>query len=256
MSKRKTGIREIAIVGLCLAGCVRPTGTAGESTYPAIPAVCFRETDPNVTKSGYLGEVQPVPVKQLLVIPVYKNYSQDGALYLSIAHPFVYKQGDDLEKSLAVFGRREHLQKLVFWIPGYFPVHISRSFRDLGDVNGKRMVVEEVQRCIGQEERQLNSAMNALLARKTFVVQEVIQRKHPPYSDTPTLTNEPYDFRSLVQSMGYESRYFKSNNAQDYHLWGTTVGTQIVNEFSDDEKELIAAFAVEAMKKAERQGPK
>jgi hypothetical protein len=250
VSKRKTVIRAIAIVGLCLAGCIRTAGTAAESTYPSVPTACFCEADPNDARSGHLGEVQPIPVERVLVIPVYKNFSEKEGLYLTIAHPFIYKQGDDLEKSLAAFGRREDLQKLVFWIPGYFPVHISRSFRDSGDVNGKRMVVEKVQRCVGGEEGQLNLAMKALLARKSFVIQEVVFRKRPPYSNTVTLTKDPYDFRRLVQSMGYESRYFKYGSAAEHHLWGTTVGTQIVNKFSVDEEKIVAAFAAEVMKKA------
>jgi hypothetical protein len=209
-----------------------------------------------VTKSGDLGEVQPVPVARVLVIPVYKNYSEEGKLYLSIAHPFVYKQGDDLEETLVALGRREHLQKLVFWIPGYFPVWIPRSFRLSGDVNGKRMVVVEVQRCIGQEENQLNSAMNTLLARKSFVVQEVVSRKPPPYSHAVTLTKEPYDFRRLVESLGYQSRHFKYGTAKDYYLWGTTVGTPIVNQFSASEKEAVANFFEEVTKKAAEHSPK
>jgi hypothetical protein len=248
--RSKMPIFVVMVVALCLAGCARTVGAAGESTYPAVPAACFCEADPDDARSGHLGEVQPVPVERVLVIPVYKNYSEDGKLYLSIAHPFVYKQGDDLEKPLAAFGRREDLQKLVFWIPGYFPVHISRSFRASGDVNGKRMVVEKVQRCIGDEEGQLNSAMKALLAKKSFAVREVVFRKKPSYSDTVTLTKEPYDFQRLVQSMGYESRYFKYGSAAEHHLWGTTVGTQIVNKFSADEEKMVAAFATEAMKKA------
>jgi hypothetical protein len=243
LCNHKSGIRVIAIVGLCITGCVRSAGTAGEPSFPAVPAACFCEADPNVTtKAGHLGKVHPVPAKQVLVIPVYKNYLQDGTLYLSIAHPFVYKQGDDIEKRLAALGRREHVQKLVFCIPGYFPVHISRMFRLSGDMDGKTAVVTEVQRCIGDEEGKLNSAMKSLLARKSFVVQDMLQRKRPAFSDKPTLTNEPYDFHRLVEAAGYQSRYFKDGWAPDYHLWGTSVGTRIVNEFSDNERKSVATF--------------
>jgi hypothetical protein len=114
MLRNSRRIAAIGIVGVCLAGCTYTAGTPAESAYPAVPAACFCETDPKVTMPpGNIGKVRPLPVKQVLVIPVYKNYAQDGALYLSIAHPFVCRQGDDVEKALADFGRREHLHKLV-----------------------------------------------------------------------------------------------------------------------------------------------
>jgi hypothetical protein len=251
VSKRSAMIRGITILGLCLIGCARTNGRSAEDSFPAVSAVCFCETDPNVTMPlGYIGKVQPVPAKQILVIPVYKNYSQDGTLYLSITHPFVYKQGDDIEKPLTAFGRREHLQKIVFWIPGYFPVSIPRSFRQSGDMDGKRVVVGQVQKCIGQEDGQLNSAMKALLEKASFPIQERAKYNYPAYSDKPILSKEPYDFSRLVQSEEYHSRYFKYGNVfMHYGLWGAKTGMMITNQFSADEKNIVAAFFSETTKK-------
>jgi hypothetical protein len=253
VSQNRILYRIIVIIGLCFIGCIRASNTGSGYRYPDIPAACFCENDPNVTKSGHLGKVQPVPVQEILVIPVYRNYSQNGSLYLAIAHPFVYKQGDDIEKSLVAFGRREHLQKLVFWIPGYFPIDIPRIFRTTGEMDGKYVFVEEVQRCLGQEEDELNSAMKTLLEKEYFIVQEGIQRKRPGYSDIPILTNDPYDFRQLVQSYGYQSRYFQYGCSCDYSLWNPPAGTKIVNEFSANEKKIVAIFADKVMKKTSKQ---
>ena len=47
----------------------------------------------------------------MLVIPLYRYFQQDGTTeFLAIAHPFVYKQGEDIEKRLSSFEQRENLK--------------------------------------------------------------------------------------------------------------------------------------------------
>jgi hypothetical protein len=187
-------------------------------------------------------------VDQVLAIPLYKNYSTDGTSQLTIAHPFVYKQGADLEESLAAFGGRDRLHQVVFWIPGYFPVCNPRSFWDLGLVDGKRTVVQDVQSCMGEEEGQLNAAMETLLEKESFIVRELKMRKSPGHTEKATRTEEPYDFHKLVEANSYQIRFFKYGSASEHGLWCVRSGTPIINRFSADEKNIVAAFATDAAK--------
>jgi hypothetical protein len=119
-------------------------------------------------------------------------------------------------------------------------------------MDGKMVVVEEVQRCIGQDNGQLESAMRALLEKESFVIQPAERHNRPPYSDEPTLSKEPYDFPRLVQSDEYRSRYFKYGTVLIYYgLWGAKAGMTITNQFSADEKKIVAAFFAETIERPE-----
>ena len=197
-------------------------------------------------------------VGKMLVIPVYVNYQHDSATdNVAIAHPFVYQQGEDIEKQLGSFPQRENLQSLVFWVPGYFPDSMGRTFPWVPIINGKQMVVVELQRCLGSEQSQIDAAMKTLL-EGDFVVGGMIQLKPPPppYSNEPKMSNDTYDASQLVRSGKYTGRFFVFEAAWTQHLlWAFEPGTRIVNRLSADKKKAVAAFAAETMKKPAERTP-
>jgi len=93
------------------------------------------------------------------MVPLYHDYQHEGTTdNLVIAHPFVYQQGDDLERRLASFGQRGSLRRLLSC--GYLVIFHAQSpgLSDMSRlVGGKRMtVVEGCRRCVGSEEHRLN----------------------------------------------------------------------------------------------------
>ena len=233
-------------LGLCSPAC-GPTAQQQDYDFPVVPPICIVEDDPKV--SVFLRkDLQPIQIDKMLIIPLYKDYRYEGKTEnLAIAHTFIHQQGEDLEKKLASFDQRENLRRLVFWVPGYFPDSIGRIFPKVGvfaKVDGKKMIVLELQRCLGTEQGQINAAMKTLL-EGDFVIEKRISPKPPPYADEPTMTNEPYDFPRLVRSTGYAGRFFFQGSACNTHvLWAFDPGTRIANCLSSEEKKTASAFTL------------
>ena len=186
----------------------------------------------------------------MLVIPLYRYFRHDGTTdFLAIAHPFIYKQGDDIEMRLSSLEQRENLRRLIFWVPGYFPDGLGRTPSWTPIINGKRMIVKELQSCIGTEESEINLAMKTLLLNGDFTVgKKVVLKPPPPPYGPATMSKDSYDASEVVRSE-YMGRYFNHESPENTHiLWGFLPGTKIVNRLSDEEKKTVAAFFDEVTK--------
>jgi hypothetical protein len=186
----------------------------------------------------------------MLIIPLYKDFRHGAATdSLAIAHPFVYQQGEDIESQLTSFGQRENLRRLIVWVPGYFPGSIQRVFTWVPIIKGQRMIVLELQPCVGAEAGQINGAMKTLLEGDILVVEWIRpKRPSPPYTNELRMTPEAYHAGRLVRSNGYDGRYFNHEFPVNQHLlWAFDPGTRIINRLSDEEKRTVAAFAAEVI---------
>lgn len=257
----KRSISSIIILGICVmlsglscGGCDDAPRLSAVYDYPSVPPIWIVEDDPKVTIYARKDLERDRNVGKMLVIPLYMNFQAGGATdFLAIAHPFVYRPGEDIEKQLTSLGQREKLRRLIFWVPGYFPDGMGRTFRWLPVINEKKMAVVELQRCLGSEERQINAAMKTLL-EDDFVVEEWIRLKPPPgpYADEPKMTNDSYDAARLVRSEGYPGRFFNHRTPENTHvLWAFPGGTRIVNRISPEEKKTVTTFTAEILEKSE-----
>ena len=148
-------------------------------------------------------------IEKMVVIPVYRNYRREGGTdAIAIAQPFLYHPGEEIEERLRSFGQREQLAELIVWARGYFPDGIGGNFIWSPMVNGKRMIVKELQRCVGSEEAKINAAMKELL-QGDFVVGE--HPKWPPIQNTNEVITVDfhYDAAQVVRSEGYAGRFFQ-----------------------------------------------
>jgi len=146
--------------------------------------------------------------------------------------------------------------ELIVWARGYFPDGIGGNFIYIRALNGKMVIVKELQRCVGSEEAKINAAMKELL-QGDFVVGE--DPKWPPIQKTNDVITVDfhYDAAQVVRSVGYAGRFFRYGIQQHYHLlWGYDVGTKIVNRFTAEEKKMVADFATgdNSGKKAKAEG--
>ncbi len=152
-------------------GCGNTTKRSVADEYPSVLPIWIVEDDPNNTIYARKDLERDREVGKMLVIPLYRYFQQDGTTeFLAIAHPFVYKQGEDIEKRLSSFEQRENLRRLIFWEPGFFPDGLGRTPSWTPIINGKRMIVKELQSCIGTEESEINLAMKNLLLNGDFTV--------------------------------------------------------------------------------------
>ena len=75
----------IMLLGMCSMGCRSEAKQPLDYEYPTKAPICLVEYDPNVTiyRRAELGErFQPLPVEDVLIIPLYRNYrSQRGKRY-------------------------------------------------------------------------------------------------------------------------------------------------------------------------------
>lgn len=229
--------------GILLGGC--DDGLAPSHQYPPVPPIWIVEDDPNETIYDRKDLERDRKPGEMLVIPLYQDYQHGGAIDpLAIAHPFVYRQGEEIEQRLTALGQRENLRRLIFWVPGYFPDGMGRTFTWVAPINGQDMVVVELQRCIGSEEDQINAAMEELLEGDVVVVDRVHSTPPPPpYTNEPKMTEVPYDAFRVVRS-DYPGRYYIHECSQNTHaVWAFPRGTRIANRLSADERKLVAAFA-------------
>lgn len=237
---------------ICCAVCDGATRQSTRDQYPPVLPIWIVEDDPMTTIFSRKDLKRDRKVGRMLVIPLYDNYRHDGGTdALAIAHPFVYEQGEDIEKHLSSFEQRKNLRRLVFWVPGYFPDGLGRTPSWTPTINGKRMAVVELQSCLGSEEREINAAMKTLLLQKDFVVGKkiILKRPPPPYSPAK-MSTDSYDASQVVRSE-YTGRYYYGQSAENTHIqWAFPPGTRIVNRLNTEEKKVVAIFAAEAMKKA------
>jgi hypothetical protein len=243
----------IVILALCCGECRGAAQQPVDYDFPTVLPIWIVEDDPATTIFSRKDLERDRKVGKILVIPLYMDYGHDGKIdHLAIAHSVIYTPGQEIEQQLASFGERENLRRLIAWAPGYFPGRIGRVFDWVPVINGKKMIVLEMQPCVGSEDGQINEAMKTLLVGGDFVIEKWwTWEKRPPYSNDPTWVNEPYDIRQVVRSEEYEERYFKYGGASCHGLWGFAAGTRIANRLSADEKEMVATFAAQT---AGRQG--
>jgi hypothetical protein len=239
----------MVFLGLCFVARNGAAQKPASYDYPTVPPIWIVEDDPNETIFDRKDLERDRKVGKMLVIPLYKDYQYKGKIdKLAIANPFVYQQGKNIEIKVSSFGQREHLRSLVFWVPGYFPDSIGRTFPWVPIIQGKRMIVLELQPCEGSDESKINIEMKKLLLNGDFVIEKMQRWKvYPPYSNKATKVNELYDIAKLVRSEVYEGRYFNYGSAKPYALWAFNAGTRIVNRLSPEETKTVAAFAAKVM---------
>jgi hypothetical protein len=254
MSKRVFASRVAVLLGLCFGGCTDETQVPSDYDFPTAPPIWIVEEDRNTTNYERGDLERDRAVGKMLVIPLYTGFHYDNVTdRYAIAHPFVYSQGESIEKQLTSSGQRETLRALIIWVPGYFPGSIGRTFPWVPTIGGKRMIVLELQPCAGVEEREVNSAMKDLLTNGDFVIQEMSEWKAcPPYSNHATRVDEPYDFAHLVRSVVFQGRYFRYGCANEYVLWGFSPGTEVMNRLSAEEKKTVERFVEQAQQAKER----
>jgi hypothetical protein len=251
----------LTLIALGCNDADKPTTTQ----YP-VPQYCDRsnflpiwiiEDDPAANRDDRTDVDRDRGIEKMLVIPVYGNYLHEGEIdKAAIAHPFLCHPGDEIEKRLRSFGQRDKLVELIVWARGYFPDGIGGNFIYIRALNGKMVIVKELQRCVGSEEAKINAAMKELL-QGDFVVGE--DPKWPPIQKTNDVITVDfhYDAAQVVRSVGYAGRFFRYGIQQHYHLlWGYDVGTKIVNRFTAEEKKMVADFATgdNSGKKAKAEG--
>ncbi|NLX12835.1 MAG: hypothetical protein GXY44_04170, partial [Phycisphaerales bacterium] len=233
-------------LGLCCGGCGGMDQQSADYEYPSVPPIWIVEDDPNQTIFTRKDLERDRKPGDMLVIPLYRYFQHDGSTdFLAIAHPFVYQQGKEIEKTLASFGQRDKLRRLIFWVPGYFPDGMGRVFPWVPVINGKEMVVLELQPCLGTEETEINSAMKDLLLDGNFTIGKMVYLKPPPPPYTQAkMSNEAYNISSLVRTTEYGGRFYDHECPRNQHLlWAFKSGTQIVNQLTPEEKKTVAEFA-------------
>jgi hypothetical protein len=250
------------LLAVCGTGCSMAARQPTDPEYPPVLPIWIVEDDPHTTIFDRKDLERDRRVGKMLVIPLYRHVQHDKAAEsLAIAHPFVYEQGEDIEKHLSSVGQREKLHALVFWVPGYFPDGLGSTPDWTPIINGKRMITKELQRCIGSEESKINSAMRGLLMNGDFAIGQKLRLKVPPVDRSKSTdllgelrtAIEPYNADLVVRSMEYNGRFYNNGGVLNVHvLWGFPPGTKIVNRLSDEEKKTVAAFYEEVTRKAKR----
>jgi len=245
---------------MCSVGCdgvgqQHPT----DYKYPSVLPIWIVEDDPDQTIFTRKDLERDRKVGKMLVIPLYRGYQHKGKNEsFAIANSFVYKQGEDIEKRLSSFGQRNKLQRLIFWVPGYFPDGLGRTASWTPVINDKRMIVLELQLCVGSEAKEINTAMKTLLLDGDFTVGKKIRLKVPPIRHNVNSTRptgelrtaiESYDADQVVRTMEYNGRFYDDGGVLSIHvLWGFPPGTQIINCLTDEDKKTVSAFFSEVTK--------
>jgi len=240
------------LLGLCCVGCNGTPQQPAGYEYPTVRPIWIVEDDPNMTIYGRKDLERDRKVGKMLVIPLYRYFQHEGATeFLAIAHPFVYEQGEDIEKYLSSFEQRENLRRLILWVPGYFPDGLGRTPSWTPIINGRRMIVEELQPCVGAERDKINSAMKTLLLDGDFIVGNTVSLDPPPPPYTPAkMSTDSYDASQVVRSTVYGGRFYNHQSLRNTHaLWASCPGTRIINRLSDEEKKTVAAFAAQTTKR-------
>jgi hypothetical protein len=253
MRKRAFAIYVLILFGLCSLGCDGALQQGTDYCFPRVPPVCIVEDDPKVTVYDRK-DLRPGPVDEMLVIPLYEYYQHNGTTdFLAIAHPFIYRQAEDIEKQVISLEQRDKLRILVFWVPGYFPDGLHHIFTWVPVINGKQMVVMELQRCLGSEQKEIDAAMKDLLQGDFVIGSQIKPQPPPPYTDQPRMTNERYDAARLVRSVRYAGRFFMCECPTNWHLlWAFNPGTRVVNRLTPEEKKTVAEFAAAAAAATEK----
>jgi hypothetical protein len=251
-------LRDCAMVflGLFCAGCNETAQQPDDYEYPTKDPLCLIEYDParTIWERAKKGErFQPLPVGNVLLIPLYRNYRFNGGTdAFAIAHPFLYTQCEDIENRLVAFGQRDNLARLIIWAHGFFPTGVPHLASLSPKIDGRTTDLLELQRCIDDEDSKLAVAMKTLLLDADFTIEKMSVCKVGPLRSSPsTHDDSPYNIPRLVRTQKYEGRWVKYEAIPGYVLWGFTPGTRVVNRLSNKDKKMVAEFAEKLMKKPE-----
>lgn len=244
------------LLALFAAGCTEmPESDPRYCDMSDLPPVWIIEDERGVLEEERKDLDRDRGIEKVLVIPVYRNYRHAGGIdRIAIAHAFLYRPGDEIEAKLRSFGQRDKLAKLVLWAHGYFPSSIGGNFIWSPVVKGRKMIVKQLQRCVGSEDADIRAAMKELLEGDSFVVGGGPERPRIPETREVITVEYKYNAAELVRSIGYDSRFSHRGYSQHtYALWACEVGTKIANRLSPEEKKMAADFAAEdAARKSER----
>jgi hypothetical protein len=245
----------VGLLIVCCGGCLTAGPESKDSDYPAVNPLWIVEHNPEQTIFDRKDLERDRKVGKILVIPLYRYYQHGGTTdFLAIAHPFVYEQGRGIERHLSSFEQRNRLSRLILWVPGYFPGGLGKIPPWEPDINGKTMIVMQLQRCLGTEEKDINAALKDLLLERDFVIDGLVSVAPPPPPFTPgKMSNDSYDVQRLVRSVKFGGRYYDVQAVtKAYVLWAFDPGTRVVNRLTDDEKNTVHAFFEEVTKAAKR----
>jgi len=251
------GVCGITLLVFCCGTCDQPSQQPIDYQFPTAPPIWIVEVDPEISIFDRTDLDHHRGIDGIMVIPLYMDYRYEGETdNLAIAHPFVCEPGEEIEEHLASFGQREKLRSLIVWAPGYFPGAIGRTFPLVPVINGKRMILLDLQPCLGSEQSEIDAAMETLL-QDDFVIAKWIVTECPPrvshQRHERQITNTPYDAAQLVRSEGYDFRFFDGGSRRGMEaLWGFNAGTRIVNRLSPEDKKMVAEFAEQAAEKAKK----
>ena len=242
----RNGPCEALFLACCALGCTEmPERDPRYCDMSHLLPIWIVETDPEVVEYQRKDLDRDRGIEQMLVIPVYRNYRHArGTDRVAIAHPFLCRPGEEIEPRLRSFGQRERLARLIVWARGYFPGSIGGNFIWSPVVNGRRMIVKQLQRCVGSEDAEIRAAMKELLESDSFVVGR--GPKSPPIPNTREVITVDfhYDAAVLVRAEGYFGRFYRDGIPEHTELlWAYDVGTKIVNRFTAEDKKMVAAFA-------------
>jgi hypothetical protein len=224
--------------------CDTATVATSNYNYPLLNPLCIVESDPKVHFLQHWKDLKPTPLGKILIIPIYSHYRCGDTMdSVAIAHPFLYQQGEDIEKQLVNFGQRDKLLRLVAFIHGYFPIGIRGVFRNTFPVQGKVMDVFDIQPYVDNEEAASVLATLNLLSQDQFVVgDEMLWKKTYPYSDSPTCVDERYDFNQLTKAIEYPSRYYQYGTNIGFVFWGCDPGTRVINRLSTEDRAMVREY--------------
>lgn len=253
MSYFKNALRASMVFFGLFAGCNGPSSQPDDYQYPPVLPLWFIEDDPRCTIFDRKDQdiERDRMIERVLIIPLYTDYRHEGGVdRLAIAHPFVYRPLDEIEDQLVALGQRENLRRLIVWVPGFFPDSIPKMYTFQPIVKGKRVIAQELQPCLRDEQNKIDEAMKTLLEGDILVTKRYYpKRPSLPYTGQPQVTDEPYDAAKVVSSEGFDGRFFDDIYACNPHvLWAFGPGTKIINRLTPQEKKLVADFAADCLR--------
>jgi hypothetical protein len=234
-----TNTRACAIIFTVLAwlyvGCSKNGGKELNLHYPTILPVCFIEEHPNKYVVDMVAEGVPfVKYDHALVIPMYYSLTSDGdTCEFTVREPFVMDSNGDVETGLKEYGRREYLERVIIWVPGYLPVAIPSTFRIVMLVDKDKKTIKTLckeKNCGSSKE--LAMALKRLLNSKDFLIGPCVD------------TRKTYSPDVLVRTEQYGGVYSFSEGTLKslYPLWAFNKGTKINIDISESSKKAINEF--------------
>lgn len=220
-----------AAVGLCLGGCLQ-SPPLEDPPWPQFP-LCFVEATAHKQVFEKIGNIQPIPAREVLLIPYYSVQNKIAGQYGHVvAHPFLYCPQTRLV--VPQYKEGSSLRRIVVVCPGYLGRRVHASWYCTDTINETECQLVEIIKA-----RSSTEADRVLLDFEYLLSQQEF-RVGPTMDPLTVGQNEQHVYATSGEFL--DPLYPEQDRRGWIPIWGLEPGTRVMVDVTESELQMVREF--------------